>query len=132
MYKIFLNCYKKKYCAFKGRANRKEYFSFILFYGLIKFLLNLMFYFTQIQAFLVASSVIIILSIIPSISLSIRRLHDININGYWNLTVIPIIFLANSDQYKNIGIISLLLFGCIFLFIKGTPGENKYGKEPND
>ena len=55
-------------------------------------------------------------SLIPSIAIAARRLHDIGKSGWWQLIVlIPII-----------GIIVLL----VFLVTKGQFGENEYGANP--
>ena len=54
-------------------------------------------------------------TIIPSISIAVRRLHDIDKSGWWLLLHI------------------IILFGSIVLFIfhiKNTQGPNKYGVGP--
>ena len=54
-------------------------------------------------------------SIIPAISLSVRRLHDIGYSGAWLLLgIIPIGYL-------------IVL---IFHIMDGTPGPNRYGEDP--
>ena len=52
---------------------------------------------------------------IPSISIAVRRLHDIDKSGWWLLLHIIILF----------GSIVLLIF-----HIKNTQGPNKYGEGP--
>ena len=52
--------------------------------------------------------------IIPNISLSIRRLHDINCSGF--------LYLLNF-----IGL-SIVIF--VMALLPGTPGDNKYGPDP--
>ena len=50
---------------------------------------------------------------LPSLGLSVRRLHDINFSGWWVLVgFIPVI-----------GVVALIVFACI----PGTEGDNKYG-----
>lgn len=46
---------------------------------------------------------------IPSVALSIRRLHDVNRSGWWLLTIIP---------------------PFIWAFFRGDESENRYGKNP--
>ncbi|MBI2334248.1 DUF805 domain-containing protein [Candidatus Daviesbacteria bacterium] len=50
--------------------------------------------------------------------LLVRRLHDLNHSG-WALLLMFVPFI-------NLGLILILLF------VRGTEGENKYGKEPPD
>jgi uncharacterized membrane protein YhaH (DUF805 family) len=54
--------------------------------------------------------------IIPSIAVSVRRLHDIDRTGWWVLiSLVPVI-----------GTIVLL----VFAVLDGTPGENRFGPNP--
>ena len=54
--------------------------------------------------------------LIPSLAVSIRRLHDTNRSGWWIL----------------IGLIPFLgaLVLIVFYLLDGTPGPNKYGPDP--
>ena len=55
---------------------------------------------------------LIILTFIPSISISVRRLHDLNKTGWWILALM------------------LLPFAIIYLMVKkGTIGKNSYDKD---
>ncbi len=116
----FFECYKK-YAEFSGRARRKEFWFFMLFYIILFFILAFL------DGFLgtlddesgigVISGMFILANIIPSIAVSTRRLHDIDKSGWWQLInyFVPLI-----------GPIIM-----IFLFSKkGTAGENKYGQDP--
>ncbi len=96
----------KHYFDFKGREGRKVFWLFTLNIFIINFLLGL------ISAGVI--SMLISLAIfLPSLGLSVRRLHDINFNGWWVLVgFIPVI-----------GVVALMIFACI----PGTEGENKYG-----
>ena len=53
--------------------------------------------------------------IIPSIALSVRRLHDIGYSGAWLLI-----------WFLPFGLIVIL----IFHIMDGTPGPNRYGEDP--
>src|SRR5690606_13808528 len=54
--------------------------------------------------------------IVPSIAVSVRRLHDIDRTGWWVLiNLIPLIGLI------------ILLF---FFVQRGTPGDNRFGPDP--
>tara|TARA_B100000953_G_scaffold34650_1_gene27299 strand:+ start:1968 stop:2357 length:390 start_codon:yes stop_codon:yes gene_type:complete len=115
----FIKCFD-----FKSRSSRSEFWYFYLFTTILGFiglqidrLLNL-----EILGLQFAQEVIILgpiyiflyfLFFIPSLSLYIRRLHDINRSGWWLLiALIPFI-----------GIITLIFFWCL----KGTQEKNTYG-----
>ena len=74
------------YANFKGRASRKEFWYFTLF--------NLL-----VTTFLVVLNVGLLIFIyfaivfIPSLSVSVRRLHDVNKSGWWILPGVLINFL---------------------------------------
>ncbi|HEX5838009.1 MAG TPA: DUF805 domain-containing protein [Anaerolineales bacterium] len=110
----------KKYVDFSGRARRMEYWMFFLF--------NLIFGFGALALDMLLGSVsegsmfwlfygLFSLAImIPSLSVTVRRLHDVGKSGWWIL-------------------ISLIPFiGGIWLFIltitDSQAGENAYGPSP--
>lgn len=104
----------KKYAVFNGRARRKEYWMFLLFYILIYVGLI-------IVESLIGSPGILVLVLalgllVPSLAVTIRRLHDTERSGWWFLIAfVPIV-----------GGIVLLVFMCL----DGTSGPNKYGPDP--
>jgi uncharacterized membrane protein YhaH (DUF805 family) len=54
--------------------------------------------------------------LIPSLAVTVRRLHDIDRSGWWILIgLVPLI-----------GVIVLL----VFALLDGTPGDNRYGSNP--
>ena len=101
-----LDIITKHYFDFKGREGRKVFWLFTLNMFIINFILGLI-----SAGFL--SLTISLLIFLPSLGLSVRRLHDINFSGWWVLIgLVPFI-----------GVIVLIVFACI----PGTEGENKYG-----
>ena len=79
----------KKYAVFTGRARRAEYWYFVLFNTLIAFGLGVFGETTKIHIFYFAY---MILEIIPSIAVLVRRLHDIGKSGWWAfIDIIPFI-----------------------------------------
>jgi uncharacterized membrane protein YhaH (DUF805 family) len=110
----------KKYATFQGRARRKEYWYFALFNILITIVLSII---DAAGGLMSAEAGIGLLSglywlaiLIPTIAVSVRRLHDINRTGWWLfLSLVPIV-----------GPIVLL----VFAVQDGTQGENKYGPNP--
>jgi len=108
----------KKYAVFSGRSRRKEYWFFVLFAVIISIVLGVIdtMIGTQAGGIGILSGIYALAILIPSIAVSVRRLHDIDKTGWWILIgFIPII-----------GTIILL----IFAFLPGTAGDNKYGADP--
>ncbi|WP_444996664.1 DUF805 domain-containing protein [Aliikangiella sp. IMCC44359] len=102
----------KKYADFTGRARRKEYWMFILFYIIFYFVAAIID--TVIGTFII-TSVFALGMLIPSISAAARRLHDTSRSGWWQLIVlIPII-----------GSIVLIVF-----LAQDSHAENQYGPSP--
>ena len=103
---------------FKGRANRSEFWYFNLFY----FILSIILYYIDVS-FLgynptdptsigISQSIFGLVVLIPSISLTVRRLHDVNKSG-WNMLWILTLIGAFYVLYLNI--------------IKGSEKDNNYG-----
>jgi uncharacterized membrane protein YhaH (DUF805 family) len=114
----------KKYAEFGGRARRKEYWMFALFnliFLIVAIILDNVFGTTfkggEIElpyGWLYTLYILAIL--IPSLAVTIRRLHDVGKSG-WMIFIglIPIV-----------GGIWLLVLYCT----AGDQGENKYGPDP--
>ena len=111
----------KKYAVFGGRSRRKEYWYFLLFNIIVAIVL------AWIDALLgtFSSSGIGVLSgiyglaiLIPSLAVTVRRLHDIDRSGWWILI----------NLFPLIGSIVLL----VFAVSEGTPGNNQYGPNPKE
>ncbi|HZB84538.1 MAG TPA: DUF805 domain-containing protein [Rubrobacteraceae bacterium] len=110
----------KKYAVFGGRSRRREYWYFVLFTAIINGVLSII---DGVIGTLSSSANIGLLSgiyslavLVPSIAVSIRRLHDTDRSGWWVLiALIPII-----------GAIVLI----VFLIQDSTPGSNRYGPNP--
>ena len=110
----------KKYAVFSGRARRKEYWMFFLFNLIITVVLilidSLMGTFSPQAGLGLLSGLYSLAVLIPSIAVTVRRLHDTGRSGWWILIgLIPII-----------GTIVLL----IFMVLDSQPGENQYGPNP--
>lgn len=111
----------KKYVVFSGRARRKEYWMFYLINILISLLLG-------VVAGIIAGAsgrdgpadlilwVYTLAILLPSLGVTVRRLHDTGRSGWWLLIgLIPVI-----------GAIVLL----VFTLLDGQPGQNEYGPDP--
>lgn len=104
----------KKYATLEGRARRKEFWMFALMYAV--------FYTVASVVDMIAGTygifgiIYMLASIIPCISVTVRRLHDIGKPGTWFfISFIPIV-----------GQIWILVLVCK----EGDHGINKYGLDP--
>jgi uncharacterized membrane protein YhaH (DUF805 family) len=112
---FFTRAYKN-YANFSGRDTRQQYWMFYLFYIIFAFVAGFVDALIGTDGLL--GTIFILVTIIPSIAIATRRLHDIGKSGWWQLLVfIPII-----------GAIVLI----VFLATKGSFGENQYGPNPVD
>ena len=109
----YLEVYKK-YAHFGGRARRKEYWMFSLFFSISVMVAGILD--SIIGSMGIISALYGLASIVPSISVSVRRLHDIGKSG-WFLFVVLI---------PLIGFIWYLILACT----EGNSGENAYGTDP--
>jgi uncharacterized membrane protein YhaH (DUF805 family) len=116
----------RKYAVFGGRARRKEYwmfqlFNFIIVVGLVcicALLIPLLAHGDSsfgAVAWLVIPLGYVLATLLPGLAVSVRRLHDTNLSGWW-------VFLA------------LVPLGGVALFVMhlldSTPGHNRYGPNP--
>lgn len=110
----------RKYAVFSGRARRKEYWFFVLFNILVSLLLGIIDgltgSFSHSAGIGLLGGLYTLAVLIPSIAVSVRRLHDTDRSGWWLLiSLIPVI-----------GAIVLL----IFMVLDSQTGENQYGPNP--
>ena len=113
------NCFKK-YAVFSGRSSRQEYVSFAVFIFFVSFLLGLieglLGLFPSAEDWSVLEAIFLLVTALPSWSVMVRRLHDINKSGWW--------FLINLTI---IGIIPFIYWVCIK---KSDEEENRFGINP--
>jgi uncharacterized membrane protein YhaH (DUF805 family) len=110
----------KKYAVFSGRARRKEYWIFILINIVISIVLIAIDYligtFDPQTGAGVLQGLYSLAVLIPSLAVTVRRLHDTGRTGWWILIgLIPVI-----------GGIVLL----IFMVLDSERGVNQYGPNP--
>lgn len=112
----------KNYANFSGRARRKEYWGSLLVYIVLaviaSMIVNLSFLISEYLTYflMIVVSVIYLALIIPMLSITVRRLHDVDKSGWWYfISIIPII-----------GGFWLLFLLCT----EGTRGPNRFGPDP--
>jgi uncharacterized membrane protein YhaH (DUF805 family) len=112
----------RKYATFRGRARRKEYWMFALVNFVIVvvlMILGAMLGAASPKAAITINVVLaayVLLILVPSIAVMVRRLHDINRSGWWFW--IQLVPLAGP----------IILF--VFTVMDGTPGQNAFGPSP--
>jgi uncharacterized membrane protein YhaH (DUF805 family) len=113
----FTDVITKRYAQFKGRANRQEYWVYTIILCVILYIL---FFIAgkvpaggaQWTVFIIAYA-ILLATLVPSLAVVVRRLHDIGKAGGWIfINLIPII--------GGIWFLILMLKG-------GEPAENRFG-----
>lgn len=144
----------KRYADFKGRSRRMEYWMFAVLNFIVSIVLAGPFYFAFVGAAMSADPAMggsdealaqaimggvgtlgtigiglyglyVLAVIIPSIAVTVRRLHDRDMSGWWYLGFI----LASFIPF--LGIIAGIAF-LVLMFLPGTPGPNRFGPDPKD
>ena len=109
-----------KYVTFSGRAQRSEFWWFVLFLMVANFIL------TMVDSFLfgtvttmpggfqaetntpIFSGIFGLATFLPGISVAVRRLHDTDRSGWWYwIILVPIIgfILLKASKYSNFSIL---------------------------
>lgn len=93
----FKDIITNKYAQFKGRADKAEFWQYVLVYFLIGIAFTLLMnIFGGIKIlrglFMILNIVVMLALLIPSLAVSVRRMHDIGKAGGWILiNLIPLI-----------------------------------------
>ncbi len=87
-----------KYAVFTGRATRSEYWYFVLFLIIVSILSN---FISALMGSDLAGLIIQIFFWIPSLSVSIRRMHDVNKSGWFIL--VPIYSFILTIRESTVG-----------------------------
>ena len=112
----FLKVVRDNYANFNGRARRKEFWMFVLFYAIFAIITSILD--GIIGTYGIISIILSLALLLPSLAVTVRRLHDIGKSGWW-------IFI---DFVPLIGPIWLL----ILLIQEGQHGPNEYGPDPKE
>ncbi|WP_139957595.1 DUF805 domain-containing protein [Flavicella sediminum] len=113
----------KKYADFNGRARRKEYWMFALINTIAIYICMALDYalglsFSDVIIYGYIYALYALATIVPNLSLSVRRLHDVGKSGWFLfISLIPLV-----------GIIWLLVLFCT----DSKEGANKYGPNPKN
>jgi len=91
----------QNFANFKGRASRSAYWWWVLFSAIVQYIAS-----ASSDSLSIIVSIVLIL---PSLTISWRRMHDVGHSGFWS--IIPIVNL-------------------VFALTPGQQSANKYGPPP--
>ena len=101
--KVFQN-----YATFSGRARRSEYWYFVLFNTIAIFVLMFLSFKLEFPYLI---GIYYLVTLIPGLAVSVRRMHDVGKSGWFVL--IPI-------------------YNLVLVLTPGDKGDNQYGKDPKN
>ncbi|WP_225800816.1 DUF805 domain-containing protein [Streptomyces sp. NK15101] len=104
----------KKYAVFSGRARRKEFWMFALFNTIAAIILIIVD--MAIGTYPLIYGIYVLAVFLPSLGVTVRRLHDTGRSGWWILI----------DLVPLVGFIILI----VFLASEGEQHQNAHGPNP--
>jgi uncharacterized membrane protein YhaH (DUF805 family) len=164
----------RRYADFSGRSRRLEFwlfvlFQFLLYAGLFAILIGIIgaaaatgevagagAAILGFAGFALIFFIVWLALLVPSLAVTVRRLHDSNRSGWWfgvyfllniGMNIISgamMTAMAQSSRSPEelmvamggaFGLFGLIMFGyalvlLVFFFLDGTPGPNRYGPDP--
>ena len=134
----FINAFKL-YGVFSGRSTREEYWMFTLVYFVTYLLLSGIAWLLNSDVFQIILTLLSISVIVPSLSITARRLHDVGRSGWLQLTpytgmVFAMVGLLQQSKILMISgsILMLVLFVMLMFFlVKPSEDDNQYGAKPS-
>jgi len=109
LFEAVATCFRK-YADFSGRASRSEFWYFYLFWINAFFLITVFSLFlASMQFFVIATLIAFLVTFLPEIAVTTRRLHDTNKAGWWQLlqfvpfgfVILFVMCIQRSDQHVN-------------------------------
>jgi uncharacterized membrane protein YhaH (DUF805 family) len=109
LFEAVATCFRK-YADFSGRASRSEFWYFYLFWIIA---VSLIAVFSALLAsmtfFVIATLIAFLVTFLPDIAVTTRRLHDTNKAGWWQLLgfvpfgflILLVMCVQRSDQHVN-------------------------------
>lgn len=136
----------RRYADFRGRSRRMEFWAFGLFnvivYAVVvaiaigfagsigaimrtgdPFALSSMS--SMLRVAIIVGLIWWLATIIPTLAVTVRRLHDRDMSGWWYLGMIVL------SMIPLVGFIASIAF-LVIMFLPGTPGPNRFGEDPKD
>ena len=133
----------RRYAEFSGRSRRKEYWMYVLLLIIVGVVLSLIESLLglggSVGPYGPLSALFALATFVPSLAVSIRRLHDSNRSGWWVLIGIApyavLVLAMVSGSLALTGLLSLVALGgaivlLVFMLLEGTKGPNRFGPDP--
>jgi len=145
----------RRYADFSGRSRRKEFWMFQLLGVIVAVViyalllggggfaaltgsaaveggeLNEVSFGPLFWVGVVLACIWIIAAFIPSLAVTVRRLHDRNMSGWYLLGFFAaVIVLSLIPVIGGLAVLALEIAYVVVLALPGTPGPNKYGPDP--
>ena len=142
----------KKFGKFSGRASRSEYWWFYLFITLLSIaaaVIDVLLFGAKAGETGVLGGIVSIVTLVPSLAVTSRRLHDTDRRGWWMLLPVAaitpfVIYIAlkfgsetppSGPAGAVIGVtilIALVTIGLLLYWLikRGTQGANRFGPDP--
>ncbi|MEW9856804.1 DUF805 domain-containing protein [Novosphingobium sp. M1R2S20] len=136
----------RRYAEFTGRSRRMEFWAFALLNVIVYAIITAIIlattgsvaafgdvesagYSAMMSLFFGGAGLLYVIwwlaTIIPGLAVTVRRLHDRDMSGWWYLGFIIASFVP------LVGLVASIAFFVIML-LPGTPGPNRYGPDPKD
>ncbi|MDO6707888.1 DUF805 domain-containing protein [Photobacterium sp. 1_MG-2023] len=144
MIEKYLNVWKRSF-DYQSRATRSDVLIFTLIHWFVALLLSpllTVFQGSWIILFFLPFALILMVSIVPSLSMLVRRFHDMNMSGKWlgaYFVLSLILFYLMVNLMKGFSVFSgfafvlfliLQLTLSMLIFLSPEHFENRYGKDP--
>lgn len=135
-FKKAIRLFYSRFAQFNGRSARWEYWYVFAYFVAVYVLLSVLGglfgggslygygYYSPFMGFSgLLLLVFMLVNLVPSIALGVRRLHDLNLPGWWALGY----FVASIIPFINLIAFIVMI---VFFIRPGTEGENQYGPDP--
>ena len=91
----------RNYATFSGRASRSEFWWAMLLMGVAEAALGALGAASDISVFGIMQNVLSLALLVPSLTVSVRRLHDINLNGAWLIPFAGLTVLGSALAFMG-------------------------------
>jgi uncharacterized membrane protein YhaH (DUF805 family) len=134
----------KDYAQFNGRSRRTEFLVFAIFVAVLTLVA---YYLDELDGFYrpiaggmeICVLIVTIASLLPTLALSVRRLHDTGRAGWWimlfYLPWLSSIVAVDSEALRLVEAGAILVGGValiVLLLLPGEPDANRFGPNPRD